>query len=443
MNEVFLNAGLVFSVMFFLMFFLGVPIGWSMMLGALAGFAFSGALSRGLYMASYTAWSQSTSESLICIPLYLLMGQFLFLSGMTGKLFEFAMTLLGWFRLRTGLAMAVVVANAVFGAVSGSIAAAISAFGPVVMPEAAKYKYDKNFMAAVLAAAGSLASLIPPSLNQILFGVLTETSIAKLFAAGVIPGILLVLLNAVAIADMVRRNPTLAPPAAKVLPSVSWRHTMRLALDNVPVIVVIILVLGGIYVGWFTPTESAGVGAGLVLILAVFMRKLTMKNFIASFLDAGRTFGMILILLIGAYTVTGFISFSQTITPIAQFIIDLGLNRYTFLIAIWILYLIMGCFIAGYGIIVLTIPLFFPIAVNLGVDPLWFGIFCNLAVEVGALTPPVGINVFTMQGVANDPEVTTTGTFRLVWPFILAVHVLVVLMILFPQICLWLPGTMN
>jgi C4-dicarboxylate transporter DctM subunit len=442
MNELVLSLGLVFLIMFLLML-LGVPLGWSMMLGGLAGFASTGMLSRGLYMASYTAWSQSTSESLICIPLYLLMGQFLFLSGMTSKLFELAMSLLGWLKLRAGLAMAVVVANAFFGAVSGSIAAAISAFGPVVMPEADKYRYDKNFIGASLAAAGSLASLIPPSLGQILYGVLTETSIAKLFIAGLIPGILLTLLNSATIYAMARRNPALAPTSATVLSAMRWRETARLTLNNSPVASVILVVLGGIYVGWFTPTESAGIGAGMVLILALLMRKLTMEHFMASFLGAGRTYGMILVLLIGAYLVTGFISFSQTIPLVAKFMIGLGLNRYTFLLAIWILYLIMGCFISGYGIIVLAIPLFFPIAVDLGIDPIWFGIFTNLGVEVSALTPPIGINVFTMQGVANDPEVTTAGMFRLVWPFIVAVHILGIFMFLFPQICLWLPSTMN
>jgi C4-dicarboxylate transporter DctM subunit len=428
-----------FMVMFLLMF-LGVPIGWSMMLGGLAGFACTGMLDRGLYLSSLTAWSVSTNQSLICIPLYLLMGEFLFLSGMTSKLFELAMSLLGRLKLQGGLAMAVVLACALFGAVSGSIAAAITAFGPVVMPEAVKYKYNKNFLAAVLANAGSLATLIPPSLNLIMFGILTETSIAKLFVAGIIPGCILTVIYCGTIYLQVRRNPDLAPTT---LSPMSWRQTRQLAIGNIPVLIVVLLVLGGIYLGWFTPTESAGVGAAAVLVLALLARKLKIKQIKDSFLTSGRVFGMILVLLIGAFIVSRFVSVSQTVPVVAQFIVDLGLSPYALLVVIWILYFILGCLILSVAMLVLTLPIFFPIVVGMGIDPLLFGIFSTVAVEVALVTPPVGLNIFTMQGVANDPEVTTTGMFKQVWPSILGAHVLVFLIMLFPQICLWLPSTMD
>ena len=428
-----------FLVMFLLMF-LGVPIGWSMMVGGLAGFACTGMLDRGLYLSSLTAWSVSTNQSLICIPLYLLMGEFLFLSGMTSKLFELAMSLLGKLKLQGGLAMAVVIACALFGAVSGSIAAAITAFGPVVMPEAVKYKYNKNFLAAVLANAGSLATLIPPSLNLIMFGILTETSIAKLFVAGIIPGCILSVIYCATIYFQVRRNPALAPTS---LSPMSWRRTGQLAIGNIPVLIVVLLVLGGIYLGWFTPTESAGVGAAAVLVLALLGRKLKIKQIKDSFLTSGRVFGMILVLLIGAFIVSRFVSVSQTVPMVAQFIVDLGLSPYALLLVIWILYFILGCLILSVAMLVLTLPIFFPIVVGMGIDPLLFGIFSTVAVEVALVTPPVGLNIFTMQGVANDPEVTTTGMFKQVWPSILGAHVLVILIMLFPQICLWLPSTMD
>jgi C4-dicarboxylate transporter DctM subunit len=439
LNEIILCLILSFSVLFLLMF-LGVPIGWSMMLGGFVGFACAGMFSRGLYLASYTAWSVSTMQSLVCIPLYLIMGQFLFLSGMTSRLFEMAMSLLSRLKLKGGLAMAVVIACAFFGAVSGSIAAAISAFGPVVMPEAVKYKYDKNFLATILATAGSLASLIPPSLNLIMYGILTETSIAKLFVAGIIPGIFLTLIYCFTVYIMVKRNPSLA---RTTLSPMSWRQTGRLTLSNFPILIVVLLVLGGIYLGWFTPTESAGVGAAAVLILALAARRLKLSQIIESFLGAGRTLGMILVLLIGAFTMAGFVTVSQCIPVVTQFIVDLGLSHYTFLLAIWILYFIMGCTIISAGMMVLTLPILFPIVVAMDIDPIWFGIFCNLAAEVAQVTPPVGLNIFTMQGVANDPEVTTVGMFRLIWPLVVGAHVCVILITLFPQICLWLPGTMK
>ena len=439
MTEAIFGLCLCFIIMFLLMF-LGAPIGWSMMLGGLVGFAALGFLDRGLYASNLTAWSVGTSQSLICIPLYLLMGEFLFLSGMTSKLFELAVSLLGRIKLKGGLAMAVVMACAVFGALSGSIAAAIAAFGPVVMPEAEKYNYDKNFIAAILANAGSLAMLIPPSLNLIMYGILTETSIAKLFVASVFPGIILAVLYCATIYIQVSLNPDLAPTT---LFPISMKQTGKLALSNIPVVIVVALVLGGIYLGWFTPTESAGVGAAAVLVLAVIGRKLTIRQVVDSFLSAGRVYGMILVLLIGAFIISRFVSVSQTVPVVVKAIGDLGLSKYAFLIVIWILYFVMGCLIISVAMLVLTLPILFPITVNMGIDPLWFGIFSTIAIEVALVTPPVGLNIFTMQGVVNDPKVTASGMFIKVWPSIVSAHVLVIILAIFPEICLWLPSTME
>jgi C4-dicarboxylate transporter, DctM subunit len=430
---------LAFAVLLLLMG-LGIPVGWTMLLSGLVGFLTLGNLDRGLYLASYTAWSVSTMESLICIPLYLVMGQMLFVSGMTGKLFELAMDVLGRFKIKGGLNMAVVVACGIFGAVSGSVSAAISTFGPVVMPEAVKYKYSKNFVATNLAFSGSLASMIPPSLNLIMYGFLTETSIADLFMAGLFPGIGLVLVNCVVIYMMIMRNPSLAQTDPS---SGSWKQTGGLLVSNFPVLVVIAIILGGIYLGWFTPTESAGVGAALVLIFAFGARKLGFSGLVDSFSVAGRTYGMILVLLIGAYALTGFITVSQIVTVITQSIVNLGLSKYAFLAAVWVLYFVLGCGLGSFVMIVFTLPILFPMVVALGIDPIWFGIFCNLAVEIAVVTPPVALNVYTMQGVANDPEVTSAAMFRMVWPFIIASCLFLILLVLFPGICLWLPSTMH
>lgn len=439
MSTIILCLILSFLVMFLLMF-LGVPVGWSMMGGGIFGFAFAGVLQKGLYLTSYTAWSVSTTESLICIPLYLLMGHLLFLSGLTSKIFEMAMSLFAKLRLKGALAMAVVMANALFGAVSGSIAAAISTMTPVAMPEASRYGYNKNFMGATLAMAGSLASLIPPSLNLIMYGILTQTSIAKLFIAGIVPGIILSAIYIGTIYFQVSKNPALAPMAIE---SPSWGRIIQLGISNIPVFVVMFLIIGGIYLGWFTPTESAGVGAATVLVMAAIMGKLKLNQILTAFLSASRTLGMILVLLIGAFVAAGFLSVTQTVPAVTKFIVDLQLNKYVFLLVIWILYFIMGCFIITGAMMVLTLPIVFPIVVSLGIDPIWFGIFCNLAVEVAEVTPPVGLNVYTTQGVADDPEVTAGGMFRHVWLFVGAVHVLVFAMTVFPEICLWLPGKMG
>ncbi|HHT47198.1 MAG TPA: TRAP transporter large permease [Firmicutes bacterium] len=440
MDPVALSLIVSFAVLFLLLFS-GVPISWSMLLAGLIGFAGIGLLDRGFNLATFTTWSLATRESLICIPLYLLMGNLLFKTGMTSKLFDLAVNIFTRLRLKGGLAMAVVLACGVFGAVSGSIAAAISTFGPVIIPEAQRHKYNKNFLASTLAISGGLAYLIPPSLNLILFGIITEVSIADLFMASLVPGIILIVVFCAIIYLMVQIRPLLGSPPG-MNQNISWQQTGKLVLDNIPIVIVIFIILGGIYLGWFTPTESSAAGVVAVLVLAIIGKNLEKDTLFTSIYGSARVFGMIFTLLIGAFTMAGFVSLSQAVAASGEYIKGLGLGAYAYLGAVFILYLILGCAIGSTGIMVLSLPILFPIAMELGIDPLMFGVFCCLSVAIAEVTPPMALNIYTMKGVANDPEVTTMGMFGLVWPFIIGISLVTLLIVLYPQTCTWLPGSM-
>lgn len=439
MDIVTISIIVAFAILFVLLFS-GIPIAWSMLLAAIGGFAILGQVGKGLNLAAFTGWSLATRESLICIPLYLLMGNLLYTTGMIGKLFDFAMAIFSKLKLKGGLAMAVVLASGIFGAVSGSIAAAISTFGPVVVGEAEKNHYNKNFLASVLAMSGSMAALIPPSLNLILFGIITEVSIAKLFMAGIIPGVLLMVLYCITIYVIVSVKPTLG---ASQIKSVSYREIGSLSLNNFPVMVIIFIVLGGIYLGWFTPTESSAAGVVAVALLAVILRRLNVRESLNSITRSAVVFGMILILLTGAFTLAGFVSLSQSIALASHYIAEMGLGAYGFLAMVFVLFLIIGCAIGSAGIMVLSLPILFPIAMSLDIDPIMFGIFCNVSVAIAEVTPPVALNIYLMQGVARDPEITSVGMMKLVWPYLIAAAFITLLIVIFPQLCTWLPNTMS
>ena len=422
----------------FLLISLGVPIIWAMMVSGILGFAIVAGVEKSLFVLSYTAWSAAKKEMLICLPLFIIMGRLAFEAGLTGKLFALASSFVG--RLKGGLAMAVSIACGLFGAVSGSVLAALGTFGPVAIPELTKYRYNKNFTAVVIAASATFASMIPPSVLFIMYGYITETSIAKLFMAGLFPGIITIVVYCLIIYAMVKRNPSLAPESP---PKVSWHQRGRLILTNTPIGFVALIVLGGIYLGWFTPTESAGIGLFLILVLVVASRGTGIKGIANSFLSSGRTTAMIIFLLIGGTCLTAFVAVTGTAAAASEFIASLGLNSYTLIAAIFILYIIWGCFIGDISMLVLVLPVVFPMVEAADISPIWFGVFTVKGLEIASITPPVGINVFVLEGVAKDTEVRSGAIFRFVVPFVIADTVVLALITAFPQICLWLPSTMG
>ncbi len=438
MNPAVLSLIVAFAVVFALML-LNVSMGWTMMLGGLAGFAIYGMLGRGVSILQYMAWSGATNQSLVCMPLYIAMGQLLFESGFMSRLLQLVMSILGRLKLRGGLAMGVVIACSIFSAVSGSVMASIGCFAPVAIPEAAKYHYNKNFIAITLAMSSTLDAIIPPSVAFIIYAFLTETSIAKLFMAGIIPGYTCAILYCLAVFYMVKRNPSLAPEAP---PVVTWRETGRLFVSNIPVFVIGFLVLGGIFLGWFTPTESAGIGAFLVLAAALVTGKVNGRQIASSFLSAGETMAMMFIMFEGANLMSNLVTITQSAAVLAQFIASLALSRYVFMLAVFVMYYVLGS-VLGSTLMIVTLPVIFPLVKSFGFDPIWFGIFTTFCTNIASISPPIAPSVFITEATAQDPEVTTAGMFKLCWPFLFASCLMCALITFFPQICLWLPSKMG
>jgi C4-dicarboxylate transporter DctM subunit len=425
-------------VVLFLLIFVGVPIVWSLMVSGIVGFAIVTGIDKSLTVLNYTAWSVSVKEMLVCLPLFITMGMIAFESGLTTKLFALASSFVG--RLKGGMAMAISIACGLFGALSGSVIAALGTFGPVAIPELDKYRYNKNFSAVVLAASATFASMIPPSILFIMYGYITETSISKLFMAGIFPGVITVVVYCGIIYFMVKRNPSLAPETP---PKVNWGQRGRLVLSNIPLVCIALVVLGGIYLGWFTPTESAGIGLFLILVLVIATRRIGLKGLGKSFLSSGRTTAMIVFLLIGGTCLTAFVAVTGVAAAASDFIAGLGLNSYVLIAAIFVLYIIWGCFIGDMSMLVLVLPVVFPIAEAAGISAIWFGVFTIKGLEIASVTPPVGINVFIMEGLAKDRDVRSSAIFRFVTPFVIADTLVLALITAFPQICLWLPSTMS
>jgi C4-dicarboxylate transporter DctM subunit len=432
------QAVLIVFPLLFLLLFWGVPIAWTLLVSAILGFAIVVGIDKSLSVFNYTVWSIAGREGLVCLPLFLIMGHVVFESGLGEKLFRLASSFVG--QLRGGLGMALSIACGLFGAVSGSIFAALGTLGPTVIPEMAKFRYNKNFAAAILACSGTFASMIPPSIALIIYGFLTETSISKLFMAGLIPGIMTVVVYCFTIYLMVKIKPSLAPEHAS---KASWRQRGQLTVSNIPLGCVALLVLGGIYLGWFTPTESAGIGLFLVLALAVAMRRIGLKGIVNSFITPGRTVAMIIFLLIGGFTLAQFTAITRVTFVVSEFIVDLGLSPYLLAMVIYIFYIILGCFLDASGMMILTVPIVFPAMVDVGFDPIWFGVFIVKVCEIAVVTPPIGVDVYITESIVKDQDVRSEQIFRYVTPFVLADTFVIALFTAFPQICLWLPGTMS
>jgi len=418
-----------------LLFFLAIrmPVGFAMALIGLSGFIFLVSPEGGLTMAARASWDQFASYTFSVVPLFILMGQFAFFSGISRRLYESAHKWLG--HLRGGLAMATVVACAGFAAICGSSTATVATMGSVSLPEMKRYKYDMGLATGSIAAGGSMGILIPPSVILIVYGIMTEQSIGKLFAAGFIPGLMEAFFYIVTISIVCKLNPSLGPrgPRTPFKEKVTglWGGTAE-------TLAIFMLVIGGLFAGWFTPTEAAGVGAFAVLILSLVTRRLNWKGFTESIYTTTGTTAMILIIVLGAIIFNKFIAVTRVPFALADFVVGLNLPPVVIMGMILIAYMIGGCFMDALGLILLTVPIFFPVAVKLGFDPIWFGIIITRVSEIGVITPPVGMNVYVMKGVAKDVPLVTI--FRGIVPFLMADVVSVFLLLFVPQIVLFLPS---
>jgi C4-dicarboxylate transporter, DctM subunit len=432
-----LDIGLLSFPALMVLIFIRVPIGLAMFLVGLVGlYAVTGSFNLPLARLKSETYSTFASYSLSIVPMFLLMGHFATLGGLSTALFKAAESFLG--HRRGGIAMAAIGACAGFGAICGSSLATAATMSRVALPELRRYGYSGGFSTATLAAGGTLGILIPPSVVLVIYAILTEQNIAKLFLAAFIPGILAALGYMVAVSIYVRLHPDQAGVAARV----PWAERLTALVAVWPVLLVFGLVVGGIYLGWFTPTEGAAVGAAGTGLIAWLNGGLGRRSLMDSFLVTARSTAMIFFIVLGAAFYNGFLALTQVPQELSSMVVSQGLSPWTVLTVILIFYLIMGCLMDSLSMILLTVPIFFPVISELdfGMSPehvaIWFGILVLIVVEVGLITPPVGLNLFVIN--AMDPKTPLVETYRAVIYFVGTDLFRVVLLVLFPSITLFL-----
>ena len=428
------TVGLLGIALLFILMVFRTPVAFAMLLAgffgmwALEGFRTAGAL---ILTESYGAVA---SETLIVVPMFVLLGNIASAAGFSRGLYDAAYAWVGHFR--GGLASASVLGCAAFSAVSGSSVATAVTIGKVALPEMKRLGYADSLATGSVAAGGTLGFLIPPSTGFVLYAILTEQSIGRLFMAGILPGALLMILFIATVWLMALRNPAEAPAG----PNVPMGERFRILGHAAPLLSVMVLTIGGIYVGAFTPVEASGIGAGLVILIALLTRKLNWQGFYEALLDTLKTTAMLYMIVIGANVLNPFFAVTQIPATLGEGLQSLGLGPYGTLLVIILAYVAMGMFMDGLSMLVISIPVVFPVIVAMGFDPIWFGVVAVIVIEMGMITPPVGLNVFVVRGVAGDVPLTTV--FRGVAPFLLAMIVGLILIILIPQIALLIPNSM-
>lgn len=409
----------------------GVPIAWATAVVGVAGEIYVTGFHQTASQVSLIVWETGTQFVFVALPLFLLMGQITFRTGITSDLYECVHQWVG--RMPGGLAVAAVLSNAMYGAVTGNSVASIATMGPIVMPEFRKYKYDLGLGAGTLASAGTLAVLVPPSTILVIYGVWTETSISKLFLAGIVPCLLLTGVYGLTLMTMCWRRPALGPRG----PRYSWGERLRSLSKLLPVAVIMGIVLGGIYTGIMTPSESGAVGVVGVLVVAAFKRRLTWPAVRDSLYETIHTAGMVFAIVVTGILFTRFLVHTNLTSSAASLISSYHLPNAGLLLAMFGLYLLLGVALETFGILILSLPFVMPIVAAAGIDKIWFGVFVALMVELAAIHPPLGIAVAVMRNVA--PDVSTMKIFRGCCPFIGLTLALGLLLIAFPEIALWLP----
>lgn len=426
--------GVLGVVFLFIFLSLRMYIGLVMALIGFVGIAYIVNIKAGLSILGMVSWSEGSSYTLSVIPLFILMGQFAFISGISRDIYKAVYTWMGHFR--GGLAMATIVACSGFAAVCGSSLATGATMAKTAIPEMDKYDYDPSLSAGCVAAGGTLGILIPPSIGFVIYGILTEESIGRLFMAGIFPGILLAVFFMLAIYLQCRLNPAMGPKGA----ATTWKDKLTSLYATWPMLFLFGLVMGGIYYGVFTPTEAGGIGAFGAFIIALVKKKLDMQIFVESMLATGSMTAMIFLIIIGASVFSSFLALTGIPMLLADTIVNLALPKIIILLIMILTFVVLGCVMDCFAIMILIVPIIFPIIQTLGFNPIWFGVIMVIVLEVGLITPPVGLNVFVIKGAV--PDVPLTTIFKGVWPFMIAAVACIVIIIFFPQIALFLPSNM-
>ncbi len=420
------------------LFMTNMPVAYVMTLVGYAGFSLLISPRGGLNLLSRNIYEAFSSYGLTTIPLFILMGQIAFNSGISRRLYDTAYKYLGG--TRGGLAMATVSACTAFGAVCGSSPATAATMATVGLPEMKRYNYADELATGCVASGGGLGMIMPPSVVLIVYGVLTEQSIGALFVAGIFPAMLITVLFIAAIYIICRLDPSQGPRGERF----SWGQKLRSLTGMIDTMAVFILVIGGLFMGLFTPTEAAAVGAFGVLAVSLIRRQLTWQGFVNALFETLRTSCMVMLLIAGAVIFGKFLAVTRIPFNIATWIGSFDLPPYMILGMIVFVYFVGGCVMDALALVMLTIPIFFPVVTALGYDPIWFGVIIVLVTQMGVITPPVGINVYVVYGVAKGVTggVPLEAIFRGIVPFLVAVVVGIVIMVFFPQIILYLPNLM-
>ncbi|WP_295522431.1 TRAP transporter large permease [Limnohabitans sp. Rim8] len=415
--------------------FARVPLAIAMGLVGFAGLWWMRGLNPALASVTSTVYEAGFEYTLSVVPLFILMGNFVTRAGMSRELYRAAYTLVGHFR--GGLAMATVMACAGFGSVCGSSIATAATMTKVAYPSMKDHGYSGQLAAGAIAAGGTLGILIPPSTILVIYGLVTETSIGKLFAAGMVPGLLAVLMMCLTIAFLTWRDPSSGPAAERS----SWSQRMDAMKDVWAVAVLFVLVMGGIYGGVFTTTEGAGIGAFGAFIIALLRRSLNWPVTLDILVESARTTGMLFMILVGALVFANFVNFTTLPSDLKSLVSTHNISPVAVMIAICAIYIVLGAAMEELSMVLLTLPVFFPLVVSLGFDPVWFGIVIVLVVMIGLISPPVGMNMFVVRNML--PELSTATIFKGVMPFVYTLVVVLALLVAFPQIALFLPQALK
>ncbi|MCD6535292.1 MAG: TRAP transporter large permease [Deltaproteobacteria bacterium] len=429
------TIGLIGLAVLIVLLFARIPVGFAMAIVGFVGFVQLVNLDAALSLLARDVFSTLSSYGLTVIPLFIFMGQVSFHAGISRRLYDTAYAFIG--HRPGGLAMATVGACTAFGAICGSSPATAATMATVALPEMKRYNYSMELATGAVASGGSLGMLIPPSVVFIVYGIMTEQSIGKLFMAGILPGLLIAGLFCLAITLSCRRNPALGPPG----PRTDWQGRIKSLKGTGETLLLFILVMGGLFAGLFTPTEAGAIGALCSIGIALIGRNLTFEKLKLSLFETTRTACMVMIIVTGAVIFGHFLAVTRIPFDLASWVAGLPLPRFFIMMVIIAVYFFGGCFIDALALILLTVPIFYPVILALNYDPIWFGVIIVLVTQMGVISPPVGINVYVVKGVA--PDIPLGTIFKGVIPFLVALVVGTIILIAIPQISLFLPGLMN
>ena len=430
-----MEASLIGFAALLLIAFIGFPLGFSMMMVGFFGFAYFRGWSPALEMVGQQIVELSLSSGFAVLPLFVLMGLFIHRANLSSELYEVANAWVG--HRRGGLAMATVVACAGFSAVSGSSAATAATMAKVALPPMRRYRYADGLAAGAVAAGGTLGILIPPSNAMVIYGILTEQDIGKLFIAGIVPGVLTVILYLAAIATVTHLSPEAGPPGARK----TYHERIRLLVRVWGIVLLFLLVLGGIYLGVFTPSEAGGIGAVGALLFALGRRCMSWSAFKEALVEGVKTTAMIFTVAFGAMILNNFVNIAGLPDVVTTFVQSADLSPFMVVVVICAIYIVLGCVVEGIGMILLTVPIFYPIVQALGFDMIWFGILVIIVTEISFITPPIGLNLFIMKTML--PDVPLLTIYKGVVPFLMADIVRIAIVLLVPAVVLFLPNLMS